>query len=254
MKYGDLSWEEALKVSHETLLQTHPRSSEKLIPPHQWIKDTMEEYLGSSYEYYSIGKNKNNRFNREFKVPGKLYDKNSDITIVKNGKVVGSISFKFVASNYSQNSNNYFENLLGECFNIQSNGIPFCHVFVIRDEIPYYDNKKKVKRYEEFTEHNLEKYLKADQLSNEIQFSAVPNKLSITVIHISGDKYPREVIHPTLFKNLSSEEQKNILDNLELNIVDYKEKYSPEYASKLENMEIHKRLKEFAEIIKANSD
>ena len=168
--------------------------------------------------------------------------------------MVGSISFKFVASNYSQNSNNYFENLLGECFNIQSNGIPFCHVFVIRDEIPYYDNKKKVKRYEEFTEQNLEKYLKADQLSNEIQFSAVPNKLSITVIHISGDKYPREVIHPTLFKNLSSEEQKNILDNLELNIVDYKEKYSPEYASKLENMEIHKRLKEFAEIIKANSD
>ena len=44
MNYGDLTWEEALKESHETLLTTHPRSPKKLIPPHQWIKETLKEY------------------------------------------------------------------------------------------------------------------------------------------------------------------------------------------------------------------
>lgn len=83
-----------------------------------------------------------------------------DITVVKCGQVKGAVSFKFVASNYSQNSNNYFENLVGECFNIQAMDIPFCHVFVIRDKIPYYKRDRTVQKYEQFTNVTLKELMK----------------------------------------------------------------------------------------------
>jgi hypothetical protein len=44
--------------------------------------------------------------------------------------------------NYSQNSNNYFENMLGETANIRSSNIPYFQIFIIPDEIPYYKKEK----------------------------------------------------------------------------------------------------------------
>lgn len=145
MNYGDLTWEEALEESHKTLLKNGPRSSKKLVPPHQWIKETLKKNLGSGYEYYAAN-DSNGPYDKEYQVPGLFYPKMVDITVVKGGQVKGAVSFKFVASNYSQNSNNYFENLVGECFNIQAMDIPFCHVFVIRDKIPYYKRDRTVQK------------------------------------------------------------------------------------------------------------
>lgn len=244
MYYGNLTWEESLKESHKTLLSTHPRSPAKLIPPHQWIKDTLKKNLPGNYEFYAMGDG-NSKYDKEFKVSGKFYDKMVDITVVENNNVVGAVSFKFVASNYSQNSNNYFENLIGECFNIQAKDIPFCHVFVIRDKIPYYDNKRNVKKYETLKLHHLDKYLKLNKFTSE----GAPSKLSMSIIHISGDEYNGDIIHPTSFKKLDSTTQQRMLDNIEVTTSNYNE-YGSNVANELRSMEINKVLKEFAELIK----
>lgn len=244
MYYGNLTWEKALLLSHKTLLKTHPRSSKKLIPPHQWIKETVKKHLGGEYEYYAMGDNES-KYDKEYKVPGSLYDKMVDVTIVKNNEVKGAISFKSVASNYNQNSNNYFENLVGECFNIQENNIPFCHVFVIRDKIPYYDTKRNVKKYEHFTQDNLTKYLKLDKIKS----TGSPSKLSLSVIHIAGDMYNNNIIHPQKFKNLACEDQNKILNNISVEMSDYSE-YSSNIAYELNKLNVHDVLKEFSQIIK----
>lgn len=244
MSYDNISWEEALKESHETLLTTHPRSPKKLIPPHQWIKETLRKNLGSGYEFYAAGEG-NGRYDREYKVPGLFYDKMVDITVIKNGKVKGAVSFKFVASNYSQNSNNYFENLVGECFNIQAMDIPFCHVFVIRDKIPYYNRDRKVQKYEQFTQHNLDKYLKLNRFNDK----GAPSKLSMSIIHITGDEYKGDIIHPESFKELDTATKTKILENIDVQVSEYKE-YSSSVANELKSMEVNKVLKEFADLIR----
>ena len=244
MNYGDLTWEEALLESHKTLLKYGPRSSRKLIPPHQWIKETLRKHLGDGYEYYAAGPT-DRRYDKEYRVAGLFYDKMVDITVLKNGEVVGAVSFKFVASNYSQNSNNYFENLVGECFNIQAMDIPFCHVFVIRSKIPYYKRDRTVSKYEEFTHHNLDKYLKLNRFDDR----GSPKKLSMSIIDIEGDMYRGEIIHPEVFGELSHEQQLEMLNSLEVKMNDYSQ-YSSDVAEELRTMDINKVLKEFADIIR----
>ena len=247
MKYGDFTWEEILEKSHENLLVYGPRSNKKLIPPHQWIKDILKQNLGDDYEYYAKGLTEN-KFDKEYKVQGKLYEKFEDVTILKDNKVVGVVSFKFIASNYAQNSNNYFENLLGECYNIQANGIPFCHVFVTRYKVPYYTSEKELKRYDEFKGKYLNKYLKLYQIEEN---ESIPKKVSVTIIHINGATYNDSEIHPTKFKSLEKREKDKILNDITVELYDNSD-YNEDINEKLEQMEIHKVLSEFADIIREN--
>lgn len=69
------------------------------------------------YSYFFNGK--------EMKLDGRYIDKVVDITILKNSKPIAGIGVKFVMQNYSQNSNNYFENMLGETANIRCANIPY---------------------------------------------------------------------------------------------------------------------------------
>ena len=58
--------------------------------------------------------------------------------------------------NYSQNSNNYFENMLGETANIRSNSIPYFQIFIIFDKVPYYEQGGIFKKYDNISRHNLD--------------------------------------------------------------------------------------------------
>ena len=135
--------------------------------------------------------------------------------------------------------------MVGECFNIQAMDIPFCHVFVIRDKIPYYNRDRKVQKYEQFTQHNLDKYLKLNKFNDK----GAPSKLSMSIIHIDGDEYNGDIIHPDAFKELDNSTKSKILDNIDVKVSDYTE-YSSTVANELKSMEVNKVLKEFANLIK----
>lgn len=130
------------------------RSTAKLKSLHGKIAGDIKELFGPEYTVLSqgIGNDKEGTIN------GRYYPKNVDITVSKNGKPVAGYAVKFVMRNYSQNSNNYFENMLGETANIRSNSIPYFQIFIIFEKVPYYKKGGAFQKYDILTEHNLEKY------------------------------------------------------------------------------------------------
>ena len=170
---------EVITCSFKTFLQTGSRSNEKLKILHKAIALDIVHRLGNEYSVKSLGVNNG----REEIIRGKYIDKKVDITITKNGRPVAGIGVKFVMQNYSQNSNNYFENMLGETANIRCSNTPYFQIFIIPDKLPYYKNNGELQKWETFTEHNSKKYL---TLSNDdIQTSIhTPTKTLLYVIHL----------------------------------------------------------------------
>lgn len=155
------------------------RSTAKLKPLHGAIAKDLASRLGSGYDVWSQGYG----VDREAEIKGRYMEKKVDITIKRNNSSIAGIAVKFVMQNYSQNSNNYFENMLGETANIRCNRFPYFQIFIILDRLPYYDKKKNIKKWETFTEHNISKYV-ALAKDNVDMFYHTPNKTLIYVVHI----------------------------------------------------------------------
>ena len=186
------------------------RSNKKLIPIHKWFAKTIKNNLEHNYSVMSLGKG------GEYKLDGKYYPKNLDISIFKKikkkKKIITTISFKFVTSNYKQNANNYFENLLGETANIRRVNIGFAHFLVLRAYTPYYDKNKgnlrgTLKKTEILKEKDLLKYIK---LFKDLDFPHKPEVLGIAIIDF--DK-KNNACFMNLNKLKFSKETREILNN-----------------------------------------
>ena len=130
---------EFLKVvgeSFKKFLETGSRSNEKLKILHGAIAKDLRQRLGTGFSVCSLGIGDS----KEMKLEGRYIEKAVDITILRNENPIAGIGVKFVMQNYSQNSNNYFENMLGETANIRCANIPYFQIFIIPDKLPYYKN------------------------------------------------------------------------------------------------------------------
>lgn len=169
-----------IKESFETYLNVGTsRSTAKLKTLHGGIANDLSSIFGHEYTVKSQGYGNDS----EGSIAGRYYDKNVDIIISKNGKPVAGYSLKFVMRNYSQNSNNYFENMLGETANIRANSIPYFQIFIIFEKVPYYENGGKLKRYDTITEHNLSKYLELSKDDPSVFFHT-PDKTLVVLIKL----------------------------------------------------------------------
>ena len=185
--------QEFLKVvgnSFKKFLETGSRSNEKLKILHGAISKDLRERLGMGYSVCSLGIGNG----KEEKLDGRYIDKVVDITIKRGQKSIAGIGVKFVMQNYSQNSNNYFENMLGETANIRCANIPYFQIFIIPDTLPYYNKQGLLQKWEEFTVHNAIKYLTLSE--DNIQTSIhTPTKTLLFVVHLPeitkpiADKY-----------------------------------------------------------------
>jgi hypothetical protein len=151
----------ALNQSYENYHKYGPRSTEKLKPIHEYFAKILKKIWGKEYDIHYLGNS-----SKEKKVNGKYYQKTIDISVFKNNKIIFCLGIKFITSNYKQNSINYFENMMGETANIQSGStIPYAHVVILRNEIPYYkrenkkQNEKNPKKIEYLNENDILKYL-----------------------------------------------------------------------------------------------
>lgn len=158
------------------------RSTKKLVPLHGAIAKDMLARLGGDTEGYSV-MSQGYASNKEGTIKGRYIDKKVDITILQNNHAVGGIAVKFVMQNYSQNSNNYFENMLGETANIRSANCPYFQIFIIPDKLPYYDREKNIRHWECFTDNNVQKYCILDNDNPEVLLHS-PNKMLIYVIKL----------------------------------------------------------------------
>lgn len=165
--------------SFKKFLETGSRSNEKLKILHGAIAEDLKERLGNGYYVQSLGVGNG----KELKLYGRYIDKAVDITILKNCNPIAGIGVKFVMQNYSQNSNNYFENMLGETANIRCANIPYFQIFIIPDKLPYYKNDGTIQKWEEFTTHNSKKYVTLSK--DDIQTSVhTPTKTLLFVVHL----------------------------------------------------------------------
>lgn len=114
-------------------------------PLHGAIASDLAARLGADYKVMSQGYEDD----KEGVISGRYVDKNVDIVIQKSAteEVVAGLAVKFVMQNYSQNSNNYFENMLGETANIRAKGFPYFQIFIILDRLPYYKRDKSISRW-----------------------------------------------------------------------------------------------------------
>ena len=170
--------------SFSTFLETGSRSNEKLKILHGAIARDLLQRLGPGYNINSLGINDG----KEGNIEGRYIDKKVDITILHRNQVVAGIGVKFVMQNYSQNSNNYFENMLGETANIRCSDIPYFQIFIIPEKLPYYKNNGDFQKWEIFTHHNANKYLKLSEDNTDI-YIHTPTQTLLFVINLPAMQY-----------------------------------------------------------------
>lgn len=171
---------ESIRESFKTYLQVGTsRSTAKLKSLHGKIAIDLESLYGKDFIICSQGYGDD----KEGRIYGRYYPKNVDITVKKGDRPVAGYAIKFVMRNYSQNSNNYFENMLGETANIRSNAIPYFQIFVIFDKVPYYEKGGSFKKYDMITPHNLEKYLALSKDDPSVFFHT-PDKTLVVLVKL----------------------------------------------------------------------
>ena len=177
-----------LKKSFLKYLETNARSNEKLKILHKAIAEDIisrlrEQKSGEDFAVSSLGVGAG----REEKVDGRYVKKAVDITISKNGKPIAGIAVKYIMSNYKQNTNNYFENMLGETANIRCADVRYFQIFVIPDKIPYFDNDGKITKWEFIDENNIQKYIILSH-DNIDRYMHTPDKTLVFVVNMPSDE------------------------------------------------------------------
>jgi hypothetical protein len=173
---------QAINKSFQSYLKTGARSNEKLKVLHGFIARVLVDKLGDDYKVVSLGYGNS----REQKIKGRYIDKNVDIVVLKNEETIAGIGVKFVMSNYAQNSNNYFENMLGETANIRSNNIPYFQILILTHHAPYFEKDGTISKMEEITKNNLHKYIVLST-DNTAMYLHSPNKTLIYIVKIKSD-------------------------------------------------------------------
>lgn len=190
---------EALKLSFRKCLSTSVRSNEKLKVLHSFVAKDLEASLAdSAFQIYALGQE--GKKGCEASIQGRYLNKKVDITVKDSQSALAGVAVKFVMSNYSQNSNNYFENMLGETANIRAAHIPYFQIFCIFDKIPYFDNAGIIKKWEKISRHNLDKYIKLSQDDIDC-FYHTPDKTLLCIVHLSPDAESEEIKNKRDYEN-----------------------------------------------------
>ncbi len=189
---------ESIEKGYKKYLSVHPRSSEKILPIHKCISEILLEKLGGEKSKFTI-KSMGIDDSKEYNFKGKYYSKDIDITIFYKNKPISGLGFKFITSNYKQNSNNYFENMLGETANLKRADFLYGQVLVLKHKMPYYSSDKKTfTKIENINEKNLAKYLKLynDNISGLYH---KPDILFLTFVSTGDEKEFEKIV--TAYEN-----------------------------------------------------
>lgn len=176
---NNLEFIKIIENAFSEYLVSGARSNKKLILLHGSIAEDLSKKLGSDYKIKSLGFEDG----KEASVSGRYMDKKVDITVLKDKEPIAGIALKFVMSNYSQNSNNYFENMLGETANIRTNGKPYFQIIILPKNVPYFNKDGIISKMETISEHNLDKYIKLSDDNTEI-YMHTPTKTLLYLVDI----------------------------------------------------------------------
>ncbi|TAD98703.1 MAG: hypothetical protein EAZ97_10515 [Bacteroidetes bacterium] len=221
--YQETEFLEAIAQSFTKYVMHGARSTEKLLPIHSFLAAILQKIFGTDYEvHYNSGKTKfktisyftekrNEQKTKkipvgELTVDGKYYPKDIDICITKDNIPKFCLGIKVITSNYSQNANNYFENMIGETANIQRNNIPYAQLIIMRKHTPYYENSGLLKKIELLDKDDIMKYVK---LIFDTPFPHQPKSIAILMIDIEKEKFINE--NDKYYFKISTPKYKNLV-------------------------------------------
>jgi hypothetical protein len=152
---------ELINVLNEALEQYEqygPRSNKKVMIIHKYIENTLKSLPQFKNKY-------DHSINNEQAVESLNYkgSKKCDVVIRRKDlkrTVLYIFPIKFITSNYKQNRNNYLENLVGESYCLKKKN-PLAKIIpinIFRQETPYLDKNKNIKKLEKITYDELEIY------------------------------------------------------------------------------------------------
>lgn len=206
---------ESLQNGYKNYLTVHPRSNSKIEPIHKCLAEILQSKLGEDFVIKSLGYNDN----KEYLFQGKYYDKNIDIAILYNNEPISGLGFKFITSNYKQNSNNYFENMLGETANIKRNSLLYGQMIILKEKMPYYSrDKKKYTKIEIINELNLIKYFKLGNDNYDNLFHK-PDIMFIAFIKAGDEDKIDDIIKNNEKINNISEFRQELSNNIKVEII-----------------------------------
>lgn len=182
-----------IKEAFDMFLVTGSNSNAKLKILHGAIAKDLQNRLGENYKVHSLGFGDG----KEVKMTGKYMNKNVDIAIERDGEIILAVALKFIMQNYSQNSNNYFENMLGETANIRMTDKPYCQIVILPSKVPYYKDGGELKKVEVIQEHHIEKYIEISNDDIGISYHT-PNKTLFYLIDLPT--IPNTVKNKTEYK------------------------------------------------------
>ena len=158
MIYNEKKFIKAIEKSFKAYKDKGARSTAKLKPIHKFVANILSVIWGEDFDIHYLSDE-----TKELSVEGKYYPKDIDVTVTESDKPVFCLGIKFVTSNYKQNANNYFENMMGETANIQANGnLPYAQLLILRRQTPYYlKNETEIpSKIEIINDKDISKYLK----------------------------------------------------------------------------------------------
>lgn len=177
---NNLEFNTILSKSFSEFLRSGSRSNKKLKILHGAIAGDLQHRLGGDFSCIALGVGDG----KEKKICGRYFEKTVDIAITKGGDcVVAGIGVKFVMQNYAQNSNNYFESMLGETANVRSKQIPYFQILIVPSHAPYYDTRGRLRKWENLSEHQMEKYRVLSE-DNPCDFLHTPQKTLLYIIDL----------------------------------------------------------------------
>ena len=183
---NNIEFLEKVKEAFYKYLDTGSRSNEKLKILHGAIANDIQQKLGENYEISSLGFKKD----KEIEMTGRYMNKKVDIGIKKNEEAIAGIALKYIMRNYSQNTNNYFENMLGETANIRTAGKPYFQIIIIPSKVPYFNKEGEITKVEKITYHQLTKYMKLSNDNIDV-YMHTPNKTLIYLIDMG--ELPKDI-------------------------------------------------------------
>jgi hypothetical protein len=173
------------------------RSANKVDIIHGIIANHLQTFLGEDY----IVKTKFTTGKEEI-IIGRYNDKRVDILVERkaDNKQIAGLGLKFILSSFQKNSNNYFENMLGETANIRSNNIPYFQVIILLENIPNFSGDGTISSFTKLNNDLMKKYY---VLSSDNTTSFYHSPLKTLVLILKDD------IESKYIKNKTKEEYFN---------------------------------------------
>jgi hypothetical protein len=144
---NELQFIENINIVVQKYIQYGSRSTKKTECLHLFLAQSMKPYLDDTFEI---------KFEDNIKSANLSGYKRCDITVYHKNELKYIFPVKFVMSNYSQNKNNYWEQITGETKHLKEENkkIQIIPINIIFNYVPYLTKNNIIKKFEKITLDN----------------------------------------------------------------------------------------------------